>query len=618
MTAPVVTVLVGAGYATDISSQVHLPSGVSIARGRADEFSEVQPSTLSLTIDISVSPLPAAVVVGAPLRVQVTANSVTTNRFSGFVESVQTTWTKGARTSAVSVTAVDAHASLNRRRLRSVLTQTALATSPACYWPLDEVEGATSAGDQSGNGWPPLSLAQRGSGGTFAMGSGAGPVTEGNQASATFTRASATAGPYLTATLPRALQVTPGPFDWGMTFSFVVSSSTVATQSFLRFRRPDIEKQDGTPLLEVGCNASGMLTFNSAFMAGFTNTTTTMVCDGLPHHIFILFGAQTTGNATQDTIAAAYVDGVDANLTTGVITYQTTPWPGITQVDLGGSTSTGSSMCSASISRLTVWERWLSNAERDRLLAAATTGFTADRSDERIARYADWAGVTNRSLETGSLTVAHQDTEGMSPFAAMQVVAATERGLVFINGSGQLVFHARTHRYAPSATALVDTDAVDDTMTFTTDTQQLINKATVSRPGGAAQTFLDAASITAYDEFGTEVELLTTSDDDAAQAAAWLVNLNSQPRPRISTVGVDLLTLNAIWTGQIQALELGSMLSITGLPSQAPASGVSLFVEGWTEDISLDGWQMTLNTSPLDAPLVLDGAFGALDSWRLV
>ncbi len=87
MTAPVVTVLVGAGYATDISSQVHLPSGVSIARGRADEFSEVQPSTRSLTIDISVSPLPAAVVVGAPLRVQVTANSVTTNRFSGFVES---------------------------------------------------------------------------------------------------------------------------------------------------------------------------------------------------------------------------------------------------------------------------------------------------------------------------------------------------------------------------------------------------------------------------------------------------------------------------------------------------------------------------------------------------
>lgn len=610
MSAPTLQVLTGSTYATNITSQVL--GEVKVTRGRQDEFGEVQPSTLDFTLDISDS-IPT-LSIGLPIRVTATANAVTTNRFTGTITAMRTGWGRGSTAmSTMTVTAVDSLAALSRRRLSGVLTQAVTTLAPDIYYPLDEPEGATSCGDRTGNGWPTLALAQRGTGGTFTLGGGTGPATEPST-SATFERASATTGPYLTASYTaKQLQL------FSTTFAFVVSSSTVAAQSWIRLRRPDMESSDGTPLLEIGCTAAGYLQIKSAYRAGFTAAGTVNICDGLPHLILVVCNEYPGGFG----IAGAFnvMAGVDSDtlsLTANDAT-NSTRVPSIYQLDLGGSASTGSNMASASISRLMLWGRELSAGERSSLVAAATTGFTTDSTNGRIQRIATWAGITNLALETGSVTsVAHQDTTGLSPIAAMQAVAATERGLVFINGSGQLVFHTRSHRNAPTWTALVDANALDEDVTFTTDTQALINKATVNRPAGAAQTFQDTASIAAYDEYATDAELLFTNDTDAYDAAAWLVNTHGTPAPRISTVTLDLLTQTAAITQQLQALELGSLIGITGLPSQAPSGYVALFVEGWSESISVDAWEMVLNTSPLDSGLVLDnGAYGQLDYWRL-
>jgi hypothetical protein len=603
MSAPTLQVLTGSTYATNITSQVL--GEVKVTRGRQDEFGEVQPSTLEFTLDISDST--PTLSIGLPIRVAATANAVTTNRFTGTITAMRTGWGRGSTAmSTMTVTAVDSLASLSRRRLSSTLTQTLNALAPDAYYPLDEPEGATSCGDRTGHGWPTLALAQRGTGGTFTLGGGTGPATEPST-SATFERASATAGPYLTATYTNPLPIS--------TISFVVSSTTLAAQSWLRFRRPDMEKLDGTPVLEVGCNASGFLVVKSAFKAGFTATGAVNICDGKPHTITLVsilhFSFPRQWEVT------SYVDGV-AGPGGSAINYDS-PAPSIYQLDVGGSTSTGSNMASASLSRVALWSSNLVLGDLNTIATASQTGFTTDSTNGRIQRIATWAGITNLALETGSVTsVAHQDTTGLSPIAAMQAVAATERGLVFINGSGQLVFHARSHRNAPTWTALVDANALDEDVTFTTDTQALINKATVSRPAGAAQTFQDTASIALYDEYATDAELLFTNDTDAYDAAAWLVNTHGTPAPRISTVTLDLLTQTAAITQQLQALELGSLIGITGLPSQAPSGGLSLFVEGWSESISVDAWEMVLNTSPLDSALVLDSDwYDQLDYWRL-
>ncbi len=632
---PVVQLLVGVGYTTDITSLLSIKLPVSVTRGRSDEFSDVQPSTMSLSLDISTTTPPASVAVGTPIRLRVTVNGVTTNRFTGVVESTQVTWPKGAEAACVvSVTAVDAMAALNRRKLPATLTATIMAAAPSVYWPMHEAEGATSAGDLSGKGGPPLMVAQRGTGGTFSMGSGDGAPTQ-SLGCATFERASATAGPYLTTTLTSALPVAPpGTYNWGFLVTFVVASSTVAAQTFVRLRRPDTEPQDGAPLLDIGCDGSGYLRVSSAFKAGVTNSSTIQVCDGLPHHVSV-FGVAVPGSPEIFTTAWRIDGGVGAHLG-GAVSTGGTPWPGVTVVEVGGSLSTGANQASASISDLAYFPISAPTTATDDIGKAATTGFTTDRTDQRIGRYLDWLGITARSLETGAVTAtAHQDTTDLSPVAAMNAVAATERGLVFVDGSGRLVFHARSHRYGAGWTAFVGSEDFDESLTFTTDTQSLINRVTVSRPFGSTVTFSDPSSITAYGEYPTEVELLISGQQapptsesipvvtnsgalEAFAAAAWMVNTNSTPRPRISTVGVDLLAASPTMAAQMQALELGSLIGMTGLPMQAPGNTVSLFVEGWTETIGLDAWEMQLNTSPNDSPLKLDSAYGALDYWRLV
>lgn len=632
---PVVQLLVGVGYTTDITSLLSIKLPVSVTRGRSDEFSDVQPSVMTLTLDISTTTPPAALVVGAPIRLRATVNGVTTNRFTGTVDSVTVNWpSDSGASSTVTVTGVDLMASLNRRKLPATLTATIMAAAPSVYWPMHEAEGATSAGDLSGKGGAPLMLAQRGTGGTFSMGSGDGAPTQ-SLGCATFERASATAGPYLTTTLTSALPVAPpGTYNWGFLVTFVVASSTVAAQTFVRLRRPDTEPQDGAPLLDIGCDGSGYLRVSSAFKAGVTNSSTIQVCDGLPHHVSV-FGVAVPGSPEIFTTVWRIDGGVGTHLG-GTVSTGGTPWPGVTVVEVGGSLSTGANQASASISDLAYFPISAPTTATDDIGKAATTGFTTDRTDQRIGRYLDWLGITARSLETGSVTAtAHQDTTDLSPVAAMNAVAATERGLVFVDASGQVTFHSRTHRYGALWTALLDADALDESLTFTTDTQSLINKVTASRPFGSTVTFSDPSSITAYGEYPTEVELLISGQQapptpgsipavtnsgalEAFAAAAWMVNTNSTPRPRVSTVGVDLLTQTPAIAAQMQALELGSLIGLIGLPSQAPSGALSLFVEGWTETISLSEWTMQLNTSPNDSPLKLDSAYGALDYWRLV
>lgn len=632
---PVVQLLVGVGYTTDITSLLSIKLPVSVTRGRSDEFADVQPSVMTLTLDISTTTPPTALVVGAPIRLRATVNGVTTNRFTGTVDSVTVNWpSDSGASSTVTVTGVDLMASLNRRKLPATLTATIMAAAPSVYWPMHEAEGVTSAGDLSGKGGPPLMLAQRGTGGTFSMGSGDGAPTQ-SLGCATFERASATAGPYLTTTLTSALPVAPpGTYNWGFLVTFVVASSTVAAQTFVRLRRPDTEPQDGAPLLDIGCDGSGYLRVSSAFKAGVTNSSTIQVCDGLPHHVSV-FGVAVPGSPETFTTVWRIDGGVGAHLG-GSVSTGGTSWPGVTVVEVGGSLSTGANQASASISDLAYFPISAPTTATDDIGKAATTGFTTDRTDQRIGRYLDWLGITARSLETGAVTAtAHQDTTDLSPVAAMNAVAATERGLVFVDASGQVTFHSRTHRYASLWSALLDADALDESLTFTTDTQSLINKVTVSRPFGSTVTFSDPSSITAYGEYPTEVELLISGQQapptsgsipvvtnsgalEAFAAAAWMVNTNSTPRPRVSTVGVDLLTQTPAIAAQMQALELGSLIGLIGLPSQAPSGALSLFVEGWTETISLSEWTMQLNTSPNDSPLKLDSAYGALDYWRLV
>jgi hypothetical protein len=133
---------------------------VDITFGRQDEQGEPQPSTCSFFLSNAdgywtpgAGVGPSGWDIGCPVNVRLTANAVTYDRFTGFVDSIEPTWPGGVQSwSVVKVTATDVGARLGiAKPLRSLLQYEMLADSPSYFYPLDEGPGATSAADISTN-----------------------------------------------------------------------------------------------------------------------------------------------------------------------------------------------------------------------------------------------------------------------------------------------------------------------------------------------------------------------------------------------------------------------------------------------------------------------------------
>jgi hypothetical protein len=126
----------------DVSAFVRLPGGVSITRGRTDEFNQVQPSTLSIVFDntTGVFTLGSGTYgIAIDQRIQVTETvSGAVKRFTGYVQDWPVAWPDGSDTFAVAtVTAVDRLSRLARRKLQSIEPKNVLLDAPWHYYTLE-------------------------------------------------------------------------------------------------------------------------------------------------------------------------------------------------------------------------------------------------------------------------------------------------------------------------------------------------------------------------------------------------------------------------------------------------------------------------------------------------
>lgn len=135
----------------------------------------------------------------------------------------------------------------------------------------------------------------------------------------------------------------------------------------------------------------------------------------------------------------------------------------------------------------------------------------------------------------------------------------------------------------------------------TLDDFGMVNDLTATIRNGYSVRVVDDASVANYGLYQQSVDLLTTSQYEADDFANWIVNLYGTPKVRVPSVTVDLVgqTSTALTTSLLN-LELGDKITFTNLPSQAPASTMSFFVEGYTETIGYQTHKLTLNLSPTD------------------
>lgn len=618
---------------TDVSAYVEAQSIVSIVRGRQDQWSAPQPSRLSLTLDNRdgrFTPENAAgayypnVKKGRPIRVRAkpVGAGAYVDRFVGYIDEWPVEWPGDTDAmSTVTISATSRQARLGRTaEFKSIVEAEVLYDSPVLYFPLGEPSGSTTAGNIAPGRSEVLAVTPSLAGGSLVFGGGIGPGTD-DLGAPLFTSGGAPStnqGFWLRAALDSPV-TQPGDHVVALEawFTGVAPPSFTTTLAALTVGPTD-RSADGLsrfPQLIIEMDSAGgvFARFNYGTTGGASRGAGSGLNDGLLHHVVAFLEISDAGTHKIKTVC----DGVDLGyssspawpfMTAGGVAY----FPTFSHLNVGGQ-----AFSTALTTAVDLWTGTIAHVALYRAAAAplgtvarfiehynaGADGFTAEGSGARIARYARLAGIPTAEVSTAaglSTSIAHKDTTGKQPISLMQDVAETEDGVVFDGKDGTLTFHSRSHRYgaASAFTLSVAAGDVEGGIRPTLDDQHLTNDVTASRPNGVTIRSTNDASITEYGYYKDTVEILTTSDNEVQSRADWEVNRFGTPRVTIPNLGVDLVTCSSGLITSLIAADIGTKFTVTGLPSQAPSSTMTFFIEGITERIGAETYRIEFNVSP--------------------
>ena len=511
-------------------------------------------------------------------------------RFFGVVNEWPIRW-QGLY-STVSITATDLFKMLSRTEaLRPMLTQEVLSQQPHACYPLDEESGATSGGDVSGNIGPqPAAIVQAGSGGTLAFAGGTAPL--GVSGAPLLTPASASAGKYLKAALGSAFQ------SASVTQQILVEAwFSTSTQGRIILGLSSAD-QEYVLLLYLAAG-TGYLTVESdqpGVSAVTTTAGSTNLADGALHHV--IYDAE---------VKELYVDGVSIGAFGGILAVSD-----LSTLTVGAS-HLGGNIWSGSLSNVAVYANTaLSATDLAGHYTAGTTGYSGETADARIGRLAGYAGIPTGILGDFTGGIAQQAELGSTPLDHLREVETTESAkLLCDRGAPSVILQSRSIRYNPGISGtLTYADLETDDIELADDDQKMVNTAIVSRPGGARQRMVAATARATYGPYETSTEVLRTNDTEVSDLGHWLVSRYADPPPELRGVKVEASTLGLSTYRALLAADISTVLTITSLPVEAPASTMTVTIEGYTEKITEKRHLLAVHTSRTytDAAWTLDSS----------
>lgn len=570
---------------TDVTAYLDFAAGVSISHGRQDEMGQVGAGTCAFVLDNTdgrftpgnmSSPYSPGVRLRRKVRVSWRDPNVGSgayvDRFVGYVDDWDTSHPSGSSLwAACRVSASDRIKRLSSASgLRSHIEQEILADAPSAYWPLGDQEPVTAPRDLIGS-WlvSPMVVRHSGTGGEISW-SGTGPADDGLTAPM-FAPVDASNGYWLSADSQ----------NFGLSATVECTVLTSATSGRVLALCEGLDYAD--VVLDGGYAKLRTVRPNRAISNG--STSTAYLADGRTHHVALVMSS---GGA------ALYVDGVSVATLTG----WSAQWP---QIRVGGDGENGM-LFGCTVSHVAVHTGVLSAA---RILehAKAVSGFVTDTPGDRVARFARWALVPSGELSLAAgdePTVGSFDVTGKTPWDAMQVVATTEGGVLYVDRSGMLTLSPRSARLNTTSALTLSASAeqVGPGIRPVCNDAHVINSAEVKGSTTTAYAS-DAASIAEFGEYRASVETAHPTANAVQSWASWLVGRYATPQTRLEDLSIDLQTDATSRAGAL-ALEIGSRVTVTGLPAAFPASTMDVIVEGWQESIGPDSWDLSLSTSPAD------------------
>lgn len=255
-------------------------------------------------------------------------------------------------------------------------------------------------------------------------------------------------------------------------------------------------------------------------------------------------------------------------------------------------------------------------------ITGAVAGETTGTRIGRILDSVSWPSGM-RDVDTGLTTVQADPGTTRTALSALQTVATTEYGALYMDASGQVVFQDRnltTKSIGDTATTFADdgTGIAYSNLQWVLNDAQIFNEANVTATGLAKQTASDATSISTYFKHSYNIsDLLMQTTSEALDYAKAYVASRKDTSIRVDAITLDLTTANYA-TGVTAALTLDYFAPVT--IKQAQPNGTTLQktfqIFGVAHDVRPGQWKTTFTTlEPIIDGFILNNTnYGILDT----
>ena len=213
--------------------------------------------------------------------------------------------------------------------------------------------------------------------------------------------------------------------------------------------------------------------------------------------------------------------------------------------------------------------------------------------------------TTLRSIDTGDYTCQADPGTTRTLLSACKNVEAVEQGAFYADGDGNIVFKSRSNVVKTGGSAPITYFSNDGTaitysgVTFAHDDKLIVNQATVTPVGGAAQTYTDTASVSQYFPHSVNLYNLVAATNAAALDIARIyVQTRKDTTIRIDSLSQDLTTPNyAAGITAALTLDYFSTVNIKNVQPNGSTITKTLQIMGSNYTITPNTYDITFTTS---------------------
>jgi len=263
----------------------------------------------------------------------------------------------------------------------------------------------------------------------------------------------------------------------------------------------------------------------------------------------------------------------------------------------------------------------LANNAQITTVTGASAGQLSGTRINQILDEIDWP-ATMRDIDAGLTTLQNDPGTLRTSLGAMQTVASSEYGALYVDANGEFVFQDRAvtagsiggtvTTFNDDGTGIAYANAnwkLDDTLVF--------NSSTVTRLGGTPQTAINQASIDKYFIHSYQIQdLLMQTDAVALDYAQAYTASRAETSVRCDSIELDLYTPNYN-AGIIAALELDFFDPIRVVTTQPGGSTLdkTLQIFGVQNVITPNSFRVVFTTLEpvIDALILNNNIYGTLD-----